>query len=95
MTGSATELPDGKSTTTANPRKSLNSRRAKPHRSKSAEMRRLLARKNGATISQLETELGWQPHTIRAAISRLRAGGAEVALDRDRKVPAYRLVTDG
>ena len=32
-------------------------------------MRQLLLRRNGATLSQLQTRLGWQPHTVRGAMS--------------------------
>ena len=38
-------------------------------------------------------DLGWQPHTVRAAISGLRKGGAEVTSTGDGKVPAYRIVS--
>ena len=51
----------------------------------------LLARPKGATMAQLEKSLGWQPHTVRAAISRLRKSGAVVSLDRSGKTPTYRI----
>ncbi|MBT8416375.1 MAG: DUF3489 domain-containing protein [Silicimonas sp.] len=35
--------------------------------------------------------MGWQPHSVRAAISRLRAGGTGVTLDRGGKTPTYRI----
>ena len=63
----------------------------KPTESKKARLQALLARPKGATLAQLEQDLGWQPHTVRAAISGLRKGGAEVTLDRDGKVPSYRI----
>lgn len=59
--------------------------------SKKARLERLLNRPRGATIGQLQRTLGWQPHTIRAAISRLRKSGADVTLDRRSKTPAYRI----
>lgn len=66
---------------------------AKPALSKKDRLEALLSRPKGATIVQLEQSLGWQAHTVRAAISRLRKGGAEVSLDRSGKTPAYRLAT--
>lgn len=60
--------------------------------SKKARLERLLNRPRGATIGQLQKALGWQPHTIRAAISRLRKSGADVTLDRSGRTPAYRIV---
>lgn len=53
----------------------------------------LLRRPKGATMAQLEKTLAWQPHTVRAAISRLRENGVEVSLDRTGKTPAYRIIT--
>lgn len=45
---------------------------------KRAKLNALLVRKSGATIETLKKQLGWQPHTIRAEISRLRKGGLTV-----------------
>lgn len=42
---------------------------------KKAELARLLRRKNGASLVQLQMATGWQPHSIRAAISGLRKDG--------------------
>ncbi len=58
---------------------------------KTARLEALLRRPKGATQKQLEAGLGWQPHTVRAAISRLRKGGAEVTLDRSARTPTYRI----
>ena len=62
-----------------------------PGKSKKARLEGLLSRPRGATIGQLQSALGWQPHTIRAAISRLRKDGTEVILDRSGRTPAYRI----
>ena len=40
-------------------------------RTKSDDLRRLLSRRSGASVAQLQKQFGWQPHTVRAAISRL------------------------
>ncbi len=64
---------------------------AKPKPSKKARLEAMLSRPRGATQSQLEKALGWQPHSVRAAISQLRKGGADVLLDRSGKTPTYRI----
>ena len=60
-------------------------------KSKKARLVGLLGRPRGATIGQLQKALDWQPHTMRAAISRLRKDGTEITLDRSGKTPAYRI----
>lgn len=40
-------------------------------------LRKALAK--GATIDQLTRKLNWQPHTIRAAMTRLRKRGFQIA----------------
>ena len=62
-------------------------------KSKKARLVGLLGRPRGATIGQLQKALDWQPHTIRAAISRLKKDGTEITLDRSGKTPAYRIDT--
>ena len=62
-------------------------------KSKKARLVGLLGRPRGATNGQLQKALDWQPHTIRAAISRLKKDGTEITLDRSGKTPAYRIDT--
>ena len=64
---------------------------ARPKASKKARLAAMLRRPRGATQNQLEKALGWQPHSVRAAISQLRKGGAEVTLDRSARTPTYRI----
>ena len=64
---------------------------SQPKPSKKARLEAMLRRPKGATQKQLEKSLGWQPHTVRAAISRLRKSGVGVLLDRSAKTPAYRI----
>ena len=47
-------------------------------KSKRAILTTLVSRKSGASIALLQKQLGWQPHTIRAEISRLRKSGLVV-----------------
>ena len=42
----------------------------------------LLSRKGGACISAISERLGWQPHTVRAAISGLRKQGLDIATSK-------------
>lgn len=65
---------------------------AKPKPSKKARLETMLSRPRGATQNQLEKALGWQSHSVRAAISVLRKGGIEVTLDRSGRTPTYRIV---
>ncbi len=53
---------------------------------------KLLLRPNGATTAQIQKCLVWQPHTVRAAISRLRTSGVVIELDQSGKVARYRAV---
>jgi len=62
-------------------------------RTKSDDLRKLLSRRTGATVAQVQKQLGWQPHTMRAAISRLRSLGLPIELDRSGKVARYRVVS--
>ena len=36
---------------------------------------KLISRKTGATIEQLQDATGWQPHSIRAALTGIRNNG--------------------
>jgi hypothetical protein len=43
----------------------------------------LLKRKEGATIAEIQTQTGWQPHTVRAVISGFRKQGIEVTRNKN------------
>ena len=59
---------------------------------KSETIQKLLARKGGATITQLQAATDWQPHSLRAALSGLRKNGAAITRSTDSKgVTVYRL----
>jgi len=59
-------------------------------KTKTDALHKLLSRRNGATVAQIQKCLIWQPHTVRAAISRLRTSGVTIELDRSGKVARYR-----
>ena len=64
-----------------------------PGKTKVEILRSLLSRQTGATVAQVQNQLGWQPHTVRAAISRLRSSGLSVELERSGRVARYRVVS--
>lgn len=62
-------------------------------KTKTDALHKLLSRRNGATVAQIQKCLIWQPHTVRAAISRLRTSGVTIELDRSGKVARYRAMS--
>ena len=59
--------------------------------SKIATLRAMLASPDGATVEALVTALGWQPHTVRAALTRLRQSGLTITGSRtEGNVRVYR-----
>ncbi|MCE1236111.1 MAG: DUF3489 domain-containing protein [Hyphomicrobiales bacterium] len=63
-----------------------------PPAGKLGQIYRLIAAVGGATVDDLVAATGWQPHTIRAAFSRLRRRGLPVVLATDAEGrKAYRL----
>ncbi len=66
----------------------------KPPSGKLGEIHAKIAGPTGATIDDLADSTGWQPHTIRAAFSRLRRRGFPIVLVIDAEGRrAYRLET--
>lgn len=59
---------------------------------RSAQLHKLLTRKSGVTVSQLQKAFGWQPHTARAAISAQRKAGYEIERSDSDKGSVYRVV---
>jgi predicted ArsR family transcriptional regulator len=66
----------------------------KVRETKAAMVKRLLARKAGADLAALQEATGWQPHSVRAALSTLRKAGYSIekaaAKSGDGR-PTYRL----
>jgi hypothetical protein len=53
----------------------------------------LLRRKTGACLVDLTKATGWQPHSIRAALTGLRKTGADISRERNVKgATVYRIV---
>ena len=63
-------------------------------KTKKARILSLLKRKSGATIAQIAKVTGWQAHTIRAALTRLRQQGIEIERNSKDGLSRYRIVQD-
>ncbi len=61
---------------------------------KQAQLIDLLKRKKGATIVKIVETLGWLPHTVRAALTRLRQQGFRIERVREDGVSRYRITED-
>ncbi len=49
----------------------------------------------GATIAQMGTKMGWQPHSVRAALTGLRKRGLAIIRERnDAGTTIYRIATE-
>jgi hypothetical protein len=64
-----------------------------PHRpSKKATIEALVQRKEGAVIADLMAATGWQEHSIRAALTRLRKAGHTISrMQDDSGATRYRI----
>ena len=56
----------------------MNDTKATKGATKSASVRRLLARDRGATLEEMIAETGWRPHSCRAFLSGVRKSGDTV-----------------
>jgi hypothetical protein len=63
-----------------------------PPRGKLGLLLDAVSRPDGATLDELTAALHWQPHTVRAAITRLRQRGYDVRIATMGTRNAYRLV---
>lgn len=64
-------------------------------RLKTVKLQRMLRRKSGVTVAAVGAALGWQVHTVRAALSKLRKAGHVILREVPEKGgPAkYRMAT--
>ena len=61
---------------------------------KQAKLIDMLRRPAGATIAQMGAKMGWQPHSVRAALTGLRKRGFAIIRDKtDAGVSVYRIGT--
>ena len=62
--------------------------------SKGDKIHKLLCRKSGASITQLMKATGWQAHSVRAGLTRLRKSGHIIRRTRSKKGEAVYFATD-
>lgn len=74
--------------------KVTNIRAIKARPTRQEQLSKLLKRKSGATISQLQSAFGWQPHTARAALSTLRKAGTAIERSETDKGSVYCIVSE-
>lgn len=66
--------------------------KAKPGSTKLDTILKRLSHKNGVTLPALEKATGWQPHSVRAALTGLRKKGHTIERSKDGKgVTVYRV----
>lgn len=60
---------------------------------KRAQLVQLLQARTGADVATISTKLGWQPHTTRAALTRLRKSGYAIEAEKgaEGKPTRYRI----
>lgn len=63
---------------------------AKVKATRQQQLTKLLTRKSGATIAQIQRAFDWQPHTARAALSGLRKAGSIIERSVAEKGSVYR-----
>ena len=69
---------------------------AAPRKTKAALLREMLEGEDGARLDDLCKATGWQPHTVRAALSGLRKAGHVIERTRDDAGKSiYRVTTTG
>jgi predicted ArsR family transcriptional regulator len=65
----------------------------RPASTKRAKLIGMLERAEGASVAEIGQQLGWLPHTVRAAITGLRHRGREVTRGKDENGKSiYRLL---
>lgn len=62
----------------------------KSPQSKRVQLLKLVSRKSGVSISTIQSKFNWQPHTVRAEISRLRKQGLVVTCTASPNGSVYR-----
>lgn len=65
-----------------------------PRRSKQDTVIGLLQQDDGSTIADLQAATGWQPHSVRAALTGLRKKGHEIARSKVDDKTRYRITGD-
>ncbi|MEQ9490517.1 MAG: DUF3489 domain-containing protein [Alphaproteobacteria bacterium] len=83
--GAETDRKKKKKPTTPAPVKNNTADRETKSSGKPELLLRLMRRKQGATITALQDATGWQPHSVRAALSGLRKKGIGITRSKNPK----------
>lgn len=84
--------PRGRGIKEANMTAKTKPKTTKSQPTKSETIRKLINRPAGASLGALEKATGWQPHSIRAALTGLRKAGHTVERGKDGKgITVYRV----
>ncbi|MDM8166315.1 MAG: DUF3489 domain-containing protein [Silicimonas sp.] len=81
MTKTKAKLAGNKTRSAAHKRQA--SKPKTPRKTKATLMREMLEVEGGASLDDLCNATGWQPHTVRAALSGLRKAGHVIDRTRD------------
>lgn len=84
----------GQASQTAHKPQAQKPKGATPRKTKASLMREMLDREGGASLHDLCNATGWQPHTVRAALSGLRKAGHVIHRTRDDAGKSIYRVTD-
>ena len=90
MTRQSTRTETSDAPTTDDPTTNVRSGPTRPKPSKKQQLIRLLSAKAGADTGTISCKLGWQPHTVRAALSGLRKAGYRIEGERPGEGRAVR-----
>ena len=90
----ADETTSNRPTPTKMRAKNKKSQTAARQGAKQALLINLLKRKKGAIIEAIVETLDWLPHTVRAALTRLRQQGFQIERVRKDRVSRYRIADD-
>ena len=86
-------MPQIQSDMNPQPRSTAAVKKAGKPMTKRTQIEALLRRKTGARLVDLTKATGWQPHSIRAALTGLRKTGADISRERNVKgATVYRIV---
>ncbi|MFZ1726746.1 MAG: DUF3489 domain-containing protein [Albidovulum sp.] len=89
----STKRPSAKPPTVVSPPTQIVITPASTPMTKRDRLQARLEQADGASLKQLLQEFGWQPHTVRAAISGLRKAGFSVHREVGEAGAVYRIVS--
>ncbi|MEQ9487966.1 MAG: DUF3489 domain-containing protein [Alphaproteobacteria bacterium] len=85
MKGAKSDRKNSKKPTTPAPVKNNTTKSGAKPSGKPELLLRLMRRKQGATVTALQDATGWQPHSVRAALSGLRKKSIDITRSKNPK----------